>query len=144
MGFNRHQLAALVAFIAGGCLLSASCNDREKELSRSYRSEAKSNLHSIYVLQQNCFTERATYCGTFEVLNFEPTGANRYAYFLPGDRLPAKKGGPYRLPPGIRPEVNEKGYIVVAVGNIDSDPSLDVWTVDEKNSVRNMINDVNE
>jgi hypothetical protein len=67
---------------------------------------------------------------------------NRYAYFLPGDRISAEKGGPYQLPDAVKPMVNEKGYQVVAVGNIDSDPVLDVWTVDETESLQNVINDV--
>lgn len=129
-------LAVVLAFPA--------CKDSEESLARSYQSEARSNLRAIYVLQETCYAERATYCGTFDLLNFNTPGLNRYAYFLPGDRIEAEKGGPYKLPEGLKPEVSEKGYRVVAVGNIDSDPVLDVWTVDEKKAVQNLRDDVKE
>jgi len=141
----KLSVAPCVAFcssLAVFCLLFSACENSEKTLAASYQSEARSNLRAIYVLQETCYSERSTYCGTFELLNFNPPGMNRYAYFLPGDRIPAEKGGPYQLPDTVKPRVNEKGYQVVAVGNIDSDPGLDVWTVDETESLQNVINDV--
>ncbi len=142
MKFRTVPCVALCLSLAVPCLMFSACDKSEKTLATSYQSEARSNLRAIYVLQETCYLERSTYCGTFELLNFKPPGMNRYAYFLPGDRIPAEKGGPYKLPETIQPRVNEKGYQVVTVANIDSDPVLDVWTVDEKDSLRNVINDL--
>ncbi len=50
------------------------------------------------------------------------------------------------LPPGCTAStldsVSATGFTAVATGNIDGDPTCDVWTIDENKTLLNVTNDV--
>lgn len=52
--------------------------------------------------------------------------------------------GKYIPPEEIRWQsfVERDKYIIIAVGNIDSDKKYDVWSVDEKGELKHLINDI--
>ena len=106
-----------------------------------YPAEAKTNLAALFTAQVSYFGENNKYGTTFKDLGWEPEGKTKYALFLANDVLQPKVGGPYQLPAGITAEVTANGFTIVAVGNIDDDDTLDVWTINEKKELKNLTND---
>ena len=105
------------------------------------QSEAKQNLGAIFTCEIAYFGEMNTFGNTFNLINWAPEGNSRYAYFLGNDVIQPKVGGPYQLPPGYKSEVSYSGFTAVAVGNIDDDATLDVWTMNDRKELKNVVND---
>jgi len=119
---------------------------------KAKNSEAKTNLGAIYVAQLSYFSNANTYAGgphVFTLINWEPAGQNRYAYYCQGAWIPNKlPAGGARVPePGdiwpyeIKPESSKTGFTCMAVGNIDNDDTADVWTINDAKILRNLVND---
>jgi len=115
-------------------------------------SEAKTNLGAIYVAQLSYFSRTNTYAGgpdTFKIINWEPAGQNRYAYSCQGAMIPNKLslGIHYtpmpdgRWPVATKPQSSKTGFTCMAVGNIDNDETLDVWSINDGKILRNDQND---
>jgi hypothetical protein len=115
---------------------------RSRFLSLGLQGEAKTNLAAIYTMQVSYFGEYDKYGLTFKDLEWEPQGESRYAYFVGKDVIQPTLGGPYQLPPGVKSEVTAKGFTIIAVGNIDGDPTLDVWMINDAKILKNLVNDV--
>ena len=47
----------------------------------------------------------------------------------------------YSLPQGIKAFVSDNHFQIIAVSNIDPDPALDVWSIEEKGELKNLIDD---
>ena len=109
---------------------------------REYQSEARAYLKAIYTAQLIYQGMNNTYGTSFEMIDEKIEGKNRYAYFLADDVMPATQGGPYQLPKGVKAKATDIGFIAVAVGNIDDDPTLDVWTINDRNDLKNLVDDV--
>ena len=111
---------------------------------KALQSEARVNLRIIYNLQMEFYNQNNRYARSFEELDWSPVGKTRYAYFLtkessiqPEDRL-------YELPRGVEAYVDEYGFQIIAVGNIDSDKSLDVWMIDTNGSPIILMDDMRD
>jgi type II secretory pathway pseudopilin PulG len=122
---------------------------------KAKQSEAKTNLGAIFTAMQSYYLEWNTYpargniegqnYGCFELIGFQPEGTSRYSYFCGDHVIQATDGGPYEIPPGVDPPYsNEFSFRVLAVGNIDSDDTLDVWELNENKVIRNIIDDVEQ
>jgi hypothetical protein len=46
------------------------------------------------------------------------------------------------LPNGLHPKVTPTGFLAYAVANLDGDPEVDVWSVDDSGEVKHLTNDV--
>ena len=87
-------------------------------------------------LKQALFADTDRYATTFAELGWRPS-PGRYTYYLAGD-VAAGPAGAHPLPPGFTP-----GELrLFAVGNIDSDDALDVWTIDADGTLVNPVNDL--
>jgi len=120
--------------------------ESEAVRAKARQSEAKTNLGAIYVAQLAFYSNYNRYGKTFKEINWEPAGQNLYSYFLSDEVINSKRGGPTWLPDGME-SINynpKKEFRAMAVGNIDSDNTLDVWTIDEKKVLVNLINDITE
>ena len=115
------------------------------------QSEAKTNLGAIFTTQISYFAEHHTYAGgpnAFKLLNWEPEGQNMYAYACGDEYLPNKKGDmSYAnvIPPwpaGVRPASSKTGFTCMAVGNIDNDTNLDIWSINDAKELVNQMNDI--
>ena len=121
-------------------------------------AEAKTNLGAIYVAQTAYFSSNNTYAdqgypngryrNCFELINWEPAGQNRYAYFcgrslirprLPGVPEEVLDGSKWPLP--VRPISSRNSFIAVAIGNIDEDSDLDAWMISDNKQLVNLLND---
>ncbi|MFO8058965.1 MAG: DUF4190 domain-containing protein [bacterium] len=115
-----------------------------KMQAKSKQSEAKTNLGSIFNLETAYFGEHNTYGDSFDLIGWSPAGQNLYTYYI-GDQsigTHPSKGQPHELPAGVEARVEKTSFQAVAVGNIDDDPYLDVWTIDENKSIKNVQNDI--
>jgi len=119
----------------------------------SKQSEFKTNLGAIYVAQLSYFSNTNTYASgpdAFKLLQWEPAGQNRYAYYCQGAMIPNKlpmninytplPDG--RWPVALKPASSKTGFTCMAVGNIDNDETLDVWSINDGKILRNDLNDI--
>ena len=84
--------------------------------------EAKTNLGSIFTSQVTYFGEEDTYASSIGNLGWVPEGKTYYSYSMI--------------------ECNATQFIARAEGNIDKDPILDVWEIDQTRTLKNVVNDV--
>ena len=104
---------------------------------RSKQAEARSNLRALSVQLEQAGGE----VHAFSDLRWSPGEKRRYTYFLAEDALPATLGGPHALPD--EDELPE-GWRAAAVGNVDSDDTLDVWVVESDGTLSHPVDDLNE
>jgi len=142
----KSPIAKETMKLAVTALLLALCTDCRffKQGARHKQVEAKTNLSNIYTMQKIYKGANNTYAKTFWRLNFIPAGEGNYSYFMGEDVISASIGGPYQVPEGIESEITRDSYRVVAVANLDVDPTLDVWVIDNENRMRNLVDDVDE
>jgi type II secretory pathway pseudopilin PulG len=126
---------------------------------RATTSEVKSNLKAAFSAERSYFMEKDAYSESAEQIGFQPERGNRYRYFLAphGDMLiqGAPDGGAHSsvgadlkkdllvgnamleagVPSALLGSTGIKGtcpdcnITIVAAGNIDSDPTVDVWSI---------------
>ncbi len=115
---------------------------------RARQIEAKSNLGSIWTRQAAYHELHNRYCASFTELEWEPDTftISRYAFFIEGDSIQPETSGPFPRPDEltIKIESSATGFTAVAVGNIDRDDTLDVWSMDDSRNLRNLVNDVRQ
>jgi len=92
-------------------------------------AEAKRNLIVYQALQTKYFEKNRRYASNFEELDWRPGGQKNYAYYMTPVMYIQPLGKSYTLPETVEPEVSDTGYVFAAVGNIDQDQDLDVWTI---------------
>jgi hypothetical protein len=123
-----------------------------KKLARCGSSEACSNLGAIYSAQKIHHRKTGAYAqspGLFDKLGWRPIGQPLYSYYC-GDEVvhchpdKCRSELPWpdpKWPIQVRPMASDKSFICVAVGNVDNDPTWDVWTINEKNEVVHLVHD---
>jgi len=116
------------------------------------QSEAKTNLGAIYVAQLSYFSDHNTYAGgpdAFKLINWEPAGQTRYAYYCDSAVIPSQLSmGRAEIPmPNkdwpveTKPASSKTSFICMAVGHSDSDETPDVWSINDGKILRNELND---
>ena len=107
------------------------------------QGEARKNLPQIFEQQEQYKAKNGKYAQTFKELGWKPTGEINYKYFLSPQE--SMKGScpscDYALPAGVKPNVADNSFTIAAVGNIDYDPSTDVWSI---NNQKQLVNDVDD
>jgi Tfp pilus assembly protein PilE len=132
---------------------------------RSKQSECKTNLKAVFMGEKARYLERDEFSPFLQHVGFLPERGNRYGYYLdlrgpfaePGgsttdkhvgigpdsQRYPGVNGEAYAasVSPDVAAEVGVQGqcpdctFTAVCVGNVDSDPTLDVWTISSQDRV---------
>lgn len=110
--------------------------------SRALQSEAQNNLRAIYTAESAHFAEHGRYADSFTALEWRPAELERrYTYFLGEDVLaPSGESAP-ALPPDVATFANRDGFQAAAVGNIDADPTLDVWVIGDDGWTDHVVDD---
>ena len=118
------------------------------------QSEAKTWLTAIYYAQKAYFSRTNTYAGgpdAFKLINWEPAGQNRYAYYCQGAMIPSKLpelyarfnyGRNWHWPVKTVTATSKTGFTCMAVGNLDNDEMLDVWSINDEKVLVNDQSDV--
>lgn len=113
---------------------------------RAKQTEAKSSLKSIYLSARTDFADSGRLGTSLDDIGWLPVGATRYTYYYGDSRVEPDLAPPEPLPPEVdtyvRPDLGE--FRAVAVANLDSDPSLDVWAITDADDLTNILNDVVE
>lgn len=105
--------------------------------------EAVNNLKQIYDRQEQYKAKNGKYAPTFNELGWMPAGGSKYKYFLsPQESMKGSRPSfDYALPAGVKPNVTDDSFTIVAIGNIDCDPYIDVWRI---NSQKQLMNDMGD
>ena len=114
--------------------------------------EAKTYLGAIYLAQTAYYSQAGTYPAgpnAFELMNWKPPGGTRYAYYCDtaviANKLPMGREMPLPdmdWPVKLKPRSSRTGFTCMAVGNVDNDPDLDVWSINDAKVLTNEQNDV--
>jgi type IV pilus assembly protein PilA len=162
-GFTLIELMIVVAII--GILAAIAIPNFIKFQARSKQSEAKANLKAMFTAEKAFFQEKDRFSTLVGEVGFSPERNNRYAYFLTGgtnldDRSGANattastatgvsvdrfKGytavtGPVTTVPcsgtlGITQGTNGPIFLGEAIGNVDSDNTMDMWSISTEGRV---------
>ena len=152
-------VGGVAALCCIGTLAAIAVPNFLKFKSRSMTSEVKSNLKYAYTAQRAHFGEKDAYSERIEDVGFLPERGNRYRYFFSLSGTPLLPGTPgtgthtgvsvdYAKHPAAPSEAAMRSalpaslalgvsgscpdacsVVMAAVGNIDSDTTLDVWSV---------------
>ena len=118
--------------------------------------EAKQNLQAIYQSQKAYFQIHHAYAGgsqIFNLIHWKPESFTRYDFYMGSDKRDNTnhlvywmnpnldyRSWPYSVLPGSSPS----GFTAVAVGNIDNDPFLDIWYINDQGKLINLANDLRD
>ncbi len=111
-------------------------------MARGEQQDAVENLRVICKAELDYYQKNKRYTDSFSELGFTPSGS--YTYYLGKSVINSGGGKAYPLPASVQTYVNDSGFKAVAVSNLDEDPDLDLWTVDEKGVITNVFNDFNK
>lgn len=120
-GFTLIELMIVVAII--GILAAIAIPNFMRYQAKAKQSEAKGNLGSIYTSLVTYYSENDAYTGTITALDWTSAGTTRYTYSLAAAQLTT-------------------GFTATATSDIDSDATIDTWTIDQAKDLSNTINDV--
>ena len=145
-GFTLIELMIVVAII--GILAAIAIPNFLKFQAKAKQSECKSNLGAIYTAQVSYFGEFNTYGGkgkigtiplnAFQLINWEPSGQNRYRYVCHTGDIDAK---PQNTTCAARAIVTEQGgWTACCHSNIDSDDFCDTWCINDDKELKNVDN----
>lgn len=107
---------------------------------KAKQSEVKHNLGEAYVAQTAYFAEHGTYASgdkCFELMDWHPAPDNMYSYFCDTDAIMNTKGKRAPRPPVI--PITKDYFVIIAVGDIDSDDESDYWTIGDANILSNSL-----
>ena len=112
--------------------------------------EVRATLTAIAAAEQELKDHTGRY-GTLPRGFADGIEAQTYFYFLaPGQPLVVPRGqvdltadraAKALKAMQLKPRVGSKNFLAVAVGNLDSDPDLDVWTIDEAGNIQHVRDD---
>ncbi|MFO8057118.1 MAG: hypothetical protein R6V10_07490 [bacterium] len=113
----------------------------DKEKTAQEQPESLQILEALHAAQSEYFAEHGTYSASFGDLGWKPEGDSVYALFLPEDSVQPEDSGSVQLPGGLKAFASETGFTAIAAGNIDDDPVLDVWWINDSKGVRHVVDD---
>jgi len=140
-----HILRAVIIFFI---FSSVGCASKTDELrSRSQQNMAIILAKEILLCEEIYFVEYAAYTDDFSALGCTEDllldhGGAPYTIYLSKESCLDLSRVHYELPSGFEPVTQTYHFRAVVVGNIDQDPSPDVWIIDENNEPDNMMNDL--
>ena len=158
-GFTLIELMIVVAII--GILAAIAIPNFLRFQAKSKQSEAKGNLGGIFTAEVAYQGER-NFFGNFTEIAWAPTGTSRYTYWSGAFGTPnanqlawvaagnaasgndnAGFAGNAQITAAAR---SDNAFLVTAVGNIDTDATIDEWTMNQARILTNTLthNDVTD
>jgi type IV pilus assembly protein PilA len=119
---------------------------------RSKQSEAKGNLKALYVAEEAYRESTKTYSGDLARIGFSARGGRHYLFgFLPITSASQLSDASSPLVGRLKGEEMQRllaravarptAFTAFAVANIDSDETLDVWTISQDSVLTNLVSD---
>ena len=112
---------------------------------RSKQSECKTNLKAAFFAEKAYFAEKSQYSADPAVVGFSPEKGNRYLYAFGNELTAAIPADDHRFPEisnqdliaaipadlalGVQGTCPDCSITIACAGNVDRDPTLDVWTI---------------
>lgn len=140
-GFSLIELMVVIAIIA--LLAAITMPNFAKFVAKAKRAEAYGNLNAIYAAQEAHHAEHGRYGKTLAGLGgigWKPKGACYYTYGLSAsgsegvDFFVGKLGTPASHL--TYAQVNERGFVAVAAGDIDGDGIPDILLINESGQIK--------
>lgn len=151
VGFYSGRRQAVVAvflgmaiFVAEGTLALHWIQKRRDHAIMGWQQTVHKDLRILLRTERLFKASRGTY-GSFDEFRFKPTHG-RYTVYLSGDDyfegIDDREAILDPLPEGVQPGLSEDSFTAVAVANLDGDPALDVWTLDNTGAVYHLRDDL--
>ena len=119
-GFTLIEL--LVVVVIMGLLTAAALPIYSRNVAKARQADAKAQLAAIQQGQEIYKFQYGTYTTNTALLSNWLNTVNRYTFTIPAATAAA--------------------FTAQAQGNIDSDATLDQWTIDQNGTLTNVVNDV--
>ena len=105
------------------------------------QEQVKSLLKTIYENEESYYNKHFYFTKDFKIV--VPNGTCKYYFYSVyfADNI-CEGNNIYRNPNKINPFINKNSYLIVAIGNIDSDDTLDIWSLNEKGDLKHIQNDL--
>ena len=152
-GFTLIELMIVVAII--GILASIAIPNFLRFQAKSKQSEARLLLSGIFTSQTSYFSENNRY-GSFGEIAWSPIGTKQiYTYYSGSDGMGGSGLADFKDPPA--PAVHSPwtgapapaqstgvttGFTAGAIGNIDTDATMDIWMINDQRNLLCIFDDV--
>ena len=108
-----------------------------------YDCEMKWNMASLYNAEQKYFAKNGKYSENFAELGWRPKRMKNYCYFLSEtESVAAPNFKDCKLDKGAKPFALNKTFLIASVGKIHYSKVIDVWSINEKKELKNIVDDV--
>lgn len=136
-------LLGSTVFVLGFMFTYSWMETRRAARVATLQSGVSEDLRALLRAERLYRAGRDTY-GTLKELRFQPPHGQYTIYLAPDDYLPATRDKATLtdpLPPELQPALAETAFTAVAIGNLDDDPDLDVWTVNDAGQIEHVKDD---
>jgi hypothetical protein len=137
-------VVGVLVFVLEGALALSWLKTRHLEHLQALQSTAPEDLRALLRAERLYRATTDSY-GTFSEFQFEPRYGLYTIYLGADDYVAAHRDGKRvidPLPAGFSPGVSETSFTAVAVANLDNDPKIDVWVLNDHGEVVHARNDV--
>lgn len=141
---KRNILTALIFCFFIVVIISVTIPTYIKFPHRASQSPTRRNLIMICNFQNKYYSANRRYANRLQELDLNRwENDTKHCYYL-SDTDIIKPSPKYNCPiPPTQPKsANNLSFQIFAVGNIDNDSTLDVWSIDEKGNLENLVDDV--
>ena len=135
-GFTLIELMIVIAIIA--FLAMVSIPSFKMFLAKAKRAEAYMNLNAIATEEKVYWAEHGTYSNSLNDIGWKQEGAIQYTYGFGGTEGKNYITGSLKAPSSELQgaKADKTSFVAVAAGDIDGDGESDIISINEKNEIK--------